>query len=457
MSTETATTAEALARTLAPVLGDGVVVDDLQRLSGGASRETWAFRVGTRELILRRDPPGRPGMPGSMALEADAMRACGRAGLPVPEVLVDDDGTDLGTAGLVMGRVPGETLARRILRDDEFAAAREVLAGQLGRFLAGLHAIDPAEVPGLTEVDTLEQYWLAYQEVDDVSPTFEAAQRWLGSHRPPPSGTAVVHGDLRMGNVIVGEEGLRAVIDWELVHLGDPVEDLGWLCVKAWRFGQPLPVGGVGTVDDLLSAYESVAARSVDRDVFHWWLVQKTLQWGIGCMGQAAAHLNGLVRSVELAAIGRRVAEQEWDLIELLAPEAWAEAGAIPDEPVDPEPGLHGRPTAAELLDAARTFVSDTVMGATSGQVSFHARVTANVLGVVERQLRLGPAQEERFRSGLAELGAASSSALCDAIRGGAFDGREEQLWRFLAVSVRDRLAVANPRHLASSSVSRPR
>jgi aminoglycoside phosphotransferase (APT) family kinase protein len=449
VSTEPATTAEALARTLAPVLGDGVVIDDLQRLSGGASRETWAFGVGDRDLILRRDPPGRPGMPGSMALEAKAMRACGRAGLPVPEVLVDDDGTSLGTAGLVMGRVPGETLARRILRDDEFAAAREVLAGQLGRFLAGLHAIDPAEVPGLTEVDTLEQYWTAYQDVDDVSPTFEAAQRWLESNRPPSSGTVVVHGDLRMGNVIVGEEGLRAVIDWELVHLGDPVEDLGWLCVKAWRFGHPLPVGGVGTVDDLLSAYESVAGRPVDRDALHWWLVQKTLQWGIGCMGQAAAHLNGLVRSVELAAIGRRVAEQEWDLIELLAPDAWAEARTTSDEPVEPEPGLHGRPTAAELLDAARTFLSDTVLGATSGQVSFHTRVTANVLGIVERQLLLGPAQEVRFRSGLADLGVTSAAELCDAIRGGGFDDRQAELWRVLAASVRDRLAVANPRHLA--------
>jgi hypothetical protein len=252
-----------------------------------------------------------------------------------------------------------------------------------------------------------------------------------------------------MGNVIVGEDGLRAVIDWELVHLGDPVEDLGWLCVKAWRFGQPLPVGGVGTVEELLSAYESVAGTSVDRDAFHWWLVQKTLQWGIGCMGQAAAHLGGLVRSVELAAIGRRVAEQEWDLIELLAPEAWAEARTVADEPVDPTPGLHGRPTAAELLDAARSFLSDTVLGATSGQVSFHTRVTANVLGIVERQLLLGPAQEVRFRSGLADLGVTSAAELCDAIRGGGFDDRQAELWRVLAASVRDRLAVANPRHLA--------
>ena len=449
MSTGTDTTADALARTLAPVLGDGVVIDELQRLSGGASRETWAFRVGERELILRRDPPGRPGEAGSMALEANAMRACGRAGLPVPDVVVDDDGTDLGTAGLVMGRVPGETLARRILRDEGFAPAREVLAAQLGRFLAGLHAIEPSEVPGVSAIDTLEQYWTAYETVDDVSPTFEAAQRWLGAHRPPPTGKVLVHGDLRMGNVIVGEEGLRAVIDWELVHLGDPVEDLGWLCVKAWRFGEPLPVGGVGTIDDLLSAYESVAGTSVDRDTFHWWLVQKTLQWGIGCMSQAAAHLGGLVRSVELAAIGRRVAEQEWDLIELLAPEAWADARAIRDDPVDDEPGLHGRPTAAELLDAARSFLTDTVMGATEGHVSFHARVAANVLGIVERQLLLGPAQEERFRSGLAGLGPPSRTDLCRAIRSGDFDARQDELWRFLASSVRDRLAVANPKHLA--------
>ena len=116
------------------------------------------------------------------------------------------------------------------------------------------------------------------------------------------------------------------MIDWELVHLGDPLEDLGWLCVKAWRFGAPLEAGGLGTIDDLVDAYERAGGRPVDRDALHWWLVQKTLQWGIGCMGQAHVHLCGAVRSHELAAIGRRVAEQEWDLVELLAPEDWAAA-----------------------------------------------------------------------------------------------------------------------------------
>jgi aminoglycoside phosphotransferase (APT) family kinase protein len=408
---------QSVSERLAAALGTGVT--DVQRLSGGASRETWSFSADGRELILRRDPPGRPGLAGSMRLEADAMRACARAGLAVPEVLLDDDGGVLGTAGLVMARVPGETLARRILRDDEFAKAREVLVEQLGVFLAGLHAIDVSEVPGAGEVDALAQYWTAYRNVGDTSPTFEKTYEWLIANRPSRSATTIVHGDLRMGNVIVGPNGLEAAIDWELVHLGDPLEDLGWLCVKAWRFGEPLEVGGVGTIDQLVEAYEAAGGRPVDRDALHWWLVQKTLQWGVGCMGQAAVHLMGAVRSVELAAIGRRVAEQEWDLIELLAPEEWR---AARDEPLPAEvpdtPGVHGRPTARELLEAVRGYLSDDVMPGTKGRLSFHARVAANVIAIVERELAM-PARD--------------------------YAGDD---WDSLARTVRDKLAVANPKRL---------
>lgn len=435
---------EELARTLEPVLGP-VVITGVRRLSGGASRETWSFEADGRPLILRRDPPGRPGLEGSMRREADAMRACERAGLAVPHVVVDDDGSTLGTAGLVMERVAGETIARRILRDDEYAMARPVLAEQLGRFLAGLHAIDPAEVPGLLETDPLESYRASYGLVGEVSPTFEAALRWLDANRPAPSGHVVVHGDLRLGNVIVDAHGLAAAIDWELVHLGDPLEDLGWLCTKAWRFGSPLPAAGVGTIDQLLDGY----GRSVDRDAFHWWLVLSTLKWGIGCMGQASVHLTGAVRSVELAAIGRRVAEQEWDLLELLAPEAWAAARDEPvSEPAPGDPGLHGRPTAAELLEAAREYVTGDVMAATEGRVQFHARVTGNVLAAVERQLLLGPAQEVRYAAGLDALRAASTRDLGERIAAGELDDRQDELYHFLATSVRDKLAVANPRRI---------
>jgi aminoglycoside phosphotransferase (APT) family kinase protein len=468
--------ADAVARLLAGEPGiDGgagdVTVEGLARLSGGASRETWAFRAvgpdGGRDLILRRDPPGRPGPEGAMGHEADAMRACRRAGLAVPEVVAaDPEGTTLGTAGLVMTRVEGEALARRILRDDAYATARPRLAHQLGTFLAGLHAVDPAEVPGLADADPLADYGAAYDLLGDASPTFAAARRWLAADRPARTATVVVHGDLRLGNVLVGPDGLRAVIDWELVHLGDPVEDLAWLCVKAWRFRSPLPVAGVGTLDELLGAYEAASGTTVDREAFRWWLVQKTWQWGVQCMGQAAAHLSGALRSVELAAVGRRVAEQEWDLVELLAPEAWAAARASTDAngPAGPGPGpgpdadarrddddVYGRPTAGELVEAVGEFLSGTVMPATSGPVAFHARVAANVLAVVERQLALGPAHALAHRRRLDALGLASTRELCRAIDDGRFDGPDEQrsLWAALAASSRDRLAVANPRHLA--------
>ena len=329
---------EGLAAALEPALGAAVAIDGLQRLTGGASRETWAFTANGEALILRRDPPGRPSAPGVMQLEADAMRACHRAGLRAPEVLVVDDGARFGTPGLVMRRVAGETIARRILRDEAFAAARATLVGDLGRFLAGLHAVDyDVAVPGAVEHDDPPaDLWTRYQRVDDRSPTFEKAHEWLVTHRPPTAIPVLVHGDLRLGNVIVDPAGLAAVIDWELVHLGDPLEDLAWLCVKAWRFGERPAVAGLGTIDELIDAYETAGGRPVDRDALHWWLVQRTLQWGIGCMAQANVHLSGQVRSMELAAIGRRTAEQEWDLIELLAPDAWRAAAEA--DPLAPFP-----------------------------------------------------------------------------------------------------------------------
>jgi aminoglycoside phosphotransferase (APT) family kinase protein len=294
-----------LGAVLASVLGP-VTIDVLERLSGGASRETW--RVDARsatgevhELILRRDPPGRPSPPGGMEREAAAMRACTAAGLAVPGVVVG-----LPDA-IVMERIDGETLARRILRDEIYAPARARLAEDCGRFLAGLHAIDPAQVPDLPAVDPLELARTNLITHGEPSPTFELAFRWLEAHRPEPAGRSIVHGDLRLGNLIVGPEGLRAVLDWELLHAGDPLEDLGWLCTKAWRFGEPLPVGGFATREALVAAYERAGGPVVEPAALRWWEVLNTLKWGIGCMGQASVHLKGMVRSVELAAIGRRV------------------------------------------------------------------------------------------------------------------------------------------------------
>jgi len=306
-------------------LFEGAVVESVERLSGGASRETYAFEVvhgdGRREqMILQRERPGgalRSG--GGMQTEAALLRAAWDAGVPVAPV-VTSGGADspLGAPFLVSRKVEGETIARKILRDEAYAGARARLAGQLGEALAALHRIPVDAAPGLEEHDQIAQYRELLDTLGEPHPAIELGLRWLDQHRPPPSRTTVVHGDFRLGNLIVGPDGLRAVLDWEIAHLGDPLEDLGWLCVRAWRFGGPKPVGGFGDYDELFAAYSAAAGVTIDPEVVRWWEILGTVKWGVMCIIQAATHLNGWSRSVELAAIGRRVCENEYDLLRLL-------------------------------------------------------------------------------------------------------------------------------------------
>jgi len=296
---------------LAAVLG-AARVTSLTHLSGGASRETWRFEADGRPLILQRQ---RAGDERDLAVEIAALRAGHAAGVPTASIVTaSTDSNELGAPYMILQHVDGETTPRKILRDDEFAEARVALPAQLASALVGIHSLDPATIPGIVDVDQIERYREVLDTVGEPHPTFELAFKWLAENRPPPSARTVVHGDFRLGNVIVGRDGLRAVLDWELVHLGDPMEDLGWMCVKAWRFGSPLPVAGVGEYERLFEAYEAAGGGPIDADVVRWWEVLGTLKWGIMCIMQANAHLSGVARSHELAAIGRRVCENEHDL-----------------------------------------------------------------------------------------------------------------------------------------------
>ena len=307
-------------RALAAVLGVDEVTN-LKRLSGGASRDTFSFEADARPLILQRQ---RVAGMRDFTTESALLTEARKAGVPVAAVLATDaDATDaqrdaIGAAFMVVEHVAGQTIARKILRDDEFAGARPKLARQCGEALAGIHAIPVDAVPGLHATDQVEQFRVAHDSLRVPSPAFELGFRWLEANRPASDRTTVVHGDFRLGNLIIDRNGLAAVIDWELGHLGDPMEDLGWLCTKAWRFGNKPRVGGFGDVDDLVAAYEASAETIVDRNALLWWEVLGTLKWGVMCNMQANAHLSGMVRSVELAMIGRRVAEQEHDLLLLL-------------------------------------------------------------------------------------------------------------------------------------------
>jgi aminoglycoside phosphotransferase (APT) family kinase protein len=310
-----------LAAVLATALGAGTVVENLRTLTGGASRTTWAFESITsgqrRSLILRTGPPDD--VHAGMELEARAQGAAAAAGAPVPHIVVADDSVGaLGNPFLICDAIEGETIVRRIQRQlDDAGRARLLL--QCARALAAVHRAD-TNLSGLNHEDQLAEWRGRLDAMGDTTAAFEWAFRWLAANRPAPSPPHLVHGDYRMGNLIVEGSDLAAVLDWELVHVGEVYEDLAWFCIRAWRFGAPpdRAAGGLGGVEDFLCGYEQAGGTAVDRAAFHWWLVLATLRWGVICRYQAERHLSGETRSVELAAIGRRVCETEWDVLNLL-------------------------------------------------------------------------------------------------------------------------------------------
>ncbi len=306
-------------------------VTGVAKLSGGASQETWSFDIvhpdGKVGAILRRAPQGYGAAPTRAAgLDAEArlMQLAHDAGVPSPRVmhvLRPEDG--LG-AGFIMARIEGETIARKILRDDIFAKARPLLARQLGKVAAGIHDLPRAQLPKLREMSATKEIGeleREYRGFDWPRPVFELALRWLRDQDPGPSDeVTLVHGDFRHGNLIIGPDGVRAVLDWELAHLGDPMEDLGWICVNSWRFGEiDKPVGGFGSREDLFAGYEA-AGRKADPARVKFWEVMGTLRWGVMCCGMMQRFRIGPDHSMERAMIGRRASETEIDLLRLLAP-----------------------------------------------------------------------------------------------------------------------------------------
>jgi aminoglycoside phosphotransferase (APT) family kinase protein len=320
-----------LARCVTSWCSGAAGVTDAVRLSGGASQETWSFDIvhpaGNIGAILRRAPAGYGAAPTRAAglnAEAILMQRAHEAGVPSPRVLhVLEPKDELGT-GFIMERIEGETIPRKILRDDEFAQARPKLARQLGQILAIIHGEDLTQLPELrrmTAAREIAELERDYRGFDWPRPVFELALRWLRDHDPGPSReVTLVHGDFRHGNLIVGRHGIRAVLDWELAHTGDPMEDLGWICVNSWRFGEiDKPVGGFGTREELFAGYEQ-AGRRVDPARVKFWEVMGTLRWGVMCCGMMQRFRTGPEHSVERAMIGRRASETEIDLLRLLAP-----------------------------------------------------------------------------------------------------------------------------------------
>jgi aminoglycoside phosphotransferase (APT) family kinase protein len=437
----------------------GGTVVGLQRLSGGASRITSSFDLAVADgtvhpLILQQDRGDRMVPGGRVQIEAALLREARAAGVPVARVVVAGGTSGLPPGWLVVDRLEGETIPRKILRDSEWSGARAVLTAQCGQALAAIHSIDPAAIDGLPPRDPLADPIPYLDGLGEVRPALELGVRWLEAHRGPSAPRVTVHGDFRNGNLLVGPDGLRAVLDWELAHAGDPAEDIGWLCARAWRFGGPGRVGGFGDLPALLESYATAGGDPIDTHRVTWWEAYAAVKWAVICALQASAHLSGATRSVELAAIGRRVCESEWDLFVVLGlappvPEPTPAAG-----PASPSPVMapFGRPTAAELVEAVREYLEQDVMADRDGGARFAALVARNALQTVERQLDLGAAIAQAHVRRLASLGFDDDAALASAIRSGTFDDDWIDLGVALATSARDQLLVANPSYLEDAA-----
>jgi aminoglycoside phosphotransferase (APT) family kinase protein len=313
---------EGIAERLGAALGGAVT--GLTLLTGGASMETWAFELGGAALILRRRTVlagAHPGQKPPLALEAEVIAACAANGVAVPGVVhVCTDADGLGEA-YVMQRVAGETLGKRIATDPAFAPARAVLARQCGAALAGIHATPPH--PDLARVDvrdTLANYRETWLAAGPVRPTIDAAFAWLDRRIPEETALTLVHGDFRNGNIMVApDNGLAAVLDWELAHVGDPAEDMGWICTNSWRFGRPhLRVGGFGEVADLLAGYEEAGGAPIAPERVDFWTMVGSLKWGVMTTMMYARWKSDPSVGPERAVIGRRLSETEADIVAIM-------------------------------------------------------------------------------------------------------------------------------------------
>jgi aminoglycoside phosphotransferase (APT) family kinase protein len=283
-------------------------------LAGGASKEAWAVDAGGERLLVRRAALTvihRHTL--SLADEFAMLEAAHEAGVKVPKPIryIPDLA---GREAFVMERLEGETIGRRIVRMN----LPEDFPLQLAEELAKIHAIPAERVPFLGAAQ-LERMADELDELDEPHPAIELGLLWLRENRPPPREPVVIHGDFRIGNVVVDEHGLVGVLDWEFAHLDEPARDLAFGLVRAWRFGVPEKrLGGIGDAEPYLERYNELTGFDIRPEELDYWELAGNVGWAIGCLTQAQRHLSGQDRSVELAILGRLGVEVEYEICSLL-------------------------------------------------------------------------------------------------------------------------------------------
>ena len=318
--------AAALRERLVSLFGTAIAIERLVLLAGGASKEAWALDLhtprGTLELLVRR---AGGGVIHSQTLtlenEHRVVAIASAAGVRVPKPY-GYLGEIAGRAAFVMERVSGETIGRRIVQRPELAGARAALPVQMAEELAKIHAIPAERVPFLSgggARDVLVQLEHELDVLDEPHPAIELGIVWCRERLPLERPHVVTHGDFRLGNLMVDKHGIVAVLDWEFAHVSDPVEDLAWPLIRAWRFGNDARrLGGIGEVEPFLDRYAELTGLAVPLGELLTWEVLGNCKWAIGALTQARRHLRGEERSVELAILGRLAAEMEYELLDLI-------------------------------------------------------------------------------------------------------------------------------------------
>jgi aminoglycoside phosphotransferase (APT) family kinase protein len=309
---------ESFQQALSSVLGREVEVSEPVLLAGGASKEAWSVDADGEALLVRRASVGvihRHTL--SLQDEFRVLEVAYGAGVKVPKpygYIADLDKRE----AFVMQRLEGETIGRRIVQRPELAAAREALPNQMAEELAAIHAVPLEHVPFLVPA-AFERIVDELDEIGEPHPAIELGLWWLRENRPPPRSPVLAHGDFRVGNLVVGPEGLRGVLDWEFAHVDDPIRDLAFGLVRAWRFGvDEKRLGGVGDVEPYLERYNELTGFDVRPEELDYWELAGNVAWAIGCLTQAQRHLSGQDRSVELAVLGRLGVEVEYEICHLL-------------------------------------------------------------------------------------------------------------------------------------------
>ena len=434
------------------------MITGLRRLTGGANAATWSFDYADRALVLRQEateseenevPAGISAI--GLKAEAELMSKAAEYGIRAPRIygVTSKDGA-LGNA-VLMERVNGEALPQKLFKDPRYEKALSGLTVECGQTLAKIHAIPTSEIAAKLETKTPEKAVSIakeqFREFGKSSAILASALRWMEENCPPPTDPVLLHGDFRMGNLLIDEAGISSVLDWELSNIGDPASDLAYFCAAPWRFGRyKKQAGGVGSIEALVSAYEQASGEKIDLSRVLWWRLYASVNWCLMCMIMANLWRSHSDRELERIVIGTRVSESEIDVL-LIFDEIYALNDKFdPEISLTPPPESKAHTTPVELAEAIIECISNDVIPSVEGRDNFKARVARNAMGILKRDIAASPTFNARQSARLETLGMTEQD-LVDQLLDGSLSLQSEDIRLHLKRSALEQISIDQPKY----------